>query len=122
MVEVLGRHRAQKGKVIDHRGGVRQKFRNVTPALAMAVEFAPRAKQLGHFFGETTHEGKPFPFHERGRDGLTVQLSQFRFVVEQIQLAGSASHEQENDALCPSREMRFFGCQRVGHLGRGGPQ
>ncbi len=38
--------------------------------------------------------------------GVAIILRQSRLGIERVHLAGSAVHEQENDVLCPGREMR----------------
>src|SRR6185437_9294364 len=58
-------------------------------------------------------------------DRLAVQAVQLRLVVEGVDVAGAAVHEQEDDALGLCLEMRLAGCQRVeelaGAVGANGP-
>src|SRR5437764_962715 len=55
--------------------------------------------------------------HHLLRNGLAVVLGQGRLIVEQIQLAGRATHEQVNDAFGLRLKGRSFGRKRVGRSG-----
>ena len=81
---------------------VRQQLAQLGAALAVPRELAARAQQLG----VALDEGEPLALDERLRERLAVELLQLRLVVEQLELAGPAGHEQVDDALGLGREMR----------------
>ena len=59
------------------------------------------------------------PPDDRRRQRLAFQLRQLRLVVEQVELAGCARHEQVDDALGLAGEVRGLGRERVGGCARG---
>ena len=59
------------------------------------MKVPPRTQQLRILLDE----GEPLVLHERRGNDLPVEFLQLRLVVEQFQLARSARHEQEDDAL-----------------------
>src|SRR6185295_19255511 len=68
-------------------------------------------------------------FTHRGDDGakavrqfLPGEFAQEWFRIKRVEMARSALHEKENDALGLGREMLRFGCHRVGGRGRRGEQ
>src|SRR5207249_655692 len=64
--------------------------------------------ELGDLLSKEIHEGKALVLDERFRDRLAVQLLKFRLVIKQLQLTGSAGHEEIDHALCFRREMRLL--------------
>lgn len=54
-----------------------------------------RAQHLG----DSLNEGEVLAFQEFARAVLAIEPVEFGLVVEQLELAGSASHVQKNDAL-----------------------
>ena len=78
---------------------------------------ARRAQQLGPFLREGIHEGKALALDERLGNGLAIQLLELGLVIEQLQLAGPAGHEQIDHTPGPGREMSFPGRQRIGERG-----
>ncbi len=73
---------------------------NSAPHCAVAGELAPGAQQLG----VPLDEGEPLVLGVRGGHHLAVELLQFGLIVEQLQLAGPAGHEQEHHLLGPRRK------------------
>ena len=74
---------------------MRQEFAQLGPRLAVLRKLAGRAEQLR----VRLDEREPLPLHVGLGDHLPVQLAQFGLVVEQIELARPARHEQEDDRL-----------------------
>ncbi len=58
-------------------------------------------------------EGQAQVFGEFGWQGLAMPLLEFRLGIEEIDLAGSALHEHEDDILCLGREVRLTRRERV---------
>ena len=114
MVEVIGSYAGNQRDIVRHGSNVRQKVGDVETALAVTFELAMRAEQLRRILHERVHEREALAFQQRLRGGLAVVLLQFRFVIEEFQLARPAGHEEINDAL------HFRG--KVRRLGRGGIQ
>ena len=56
-------------------------------------------------FRENIHECESTALDERVRNRLTAVLLKLRLVVEELELAGAAGHEQVNHALGPGRMM-----------------
>ena len=73
---------------------------------------------LNFHFGPTTRPWFFVPAAAEGldRDRLAVQLVQLRLVVERIDLAGTAVHEQEDDALGLRRQRRLLRSERIAEL------
>jgi hypothetical protein len=70
--------------------------------LNTSVTLAARPQQLGVFF----QERETLVLDIGRRNDLAVEFLQLGFVVEQLELARPARHEQKNDALGLGREMR----------------
>ena len=64
-------------------------------------------------------EGEAQVFGHRRRQRLAVPLLQLRLGIEEIDLAGTALHEHEDDVLGLGREVRLAWRERI-QLGRGG--
>ena len=75
---------------------------------------------FGRLLGERVHEGEPLPLDERLGDRLAVVLLELRLVVEQLELARAAGHEQVDDALRLRREVARPRRQRVRRAARRG--
>ena len=65
------------------------------------------------FLGEDIHEREPAALDERIGDRLAAVLLELGLVVEQLELAGPAGHEQVDHALGPRREMARPGRERI---------
>ena len=102
MIELIGPHRPDQTDVIDDRSEMRQHLRNLYAALAMTR----KPKLRPHDRGVGTNEGVPLTTNHRRREGLSLQLGQLRLVVEEVELTGSARHEEVNDPLGTRREVR----------------
>ncbi len=76
------------------------------------------ARSLGGSLEKRVHEGEPLAGDERLGDRLAVIFLELRLVVEQLELAGAAGHEQVDDALRLRREVAGPARQRVGIGGR----
>ena len=79
-----------------------KQLRDPGARLAVPRELADRPQQLGMLLGEDVHEREPAPLDERVRDRLAAVLLELGLVVEQLELAGPAGHEQVDDALAPA--------------------
>ena len=109
MIESVGHHRFDDGNVIHNLCQVRQQFGEFRAALAILGEFELRTQQLR----VGVDESSPIAFQQiRGRQG-PIELGQLRFIVEQLQVAGSSRHEEVNHTFCLGRVMRLFWSQRI---------
>ena len=115
MVEDVGRHRFDDRQVIDDLRPVRQERRDPRPRFAVPGELADCPQQLGMLLGEHVHEREPAPLDERVRDRLAAILLKLGLVVEQLELARTAGHEQVDDALGPRGQMPGTRRQRIRH-------
>src|SRR5690349_19182633 len=88
---------------------MRKEFRKLSAGFAVFVEFEFRPEQ-----GRVRiDKGSAIAFEQfRGRE-FAVPFSQLRFVIEQLQVAWSPSHEQEDHALSFRSEVRLPGCEWV---------
>ena len=108
VVEVVGVDRLDEGEVVDDAGRVREAVRHPCTRLAVALEGAVDAQQIGRILGEAVHEGEALALHPGGGDGLAVQLLQFGFGFPQLELARSAGHEQVDDVLGFGCDVQLF--------------
>ena len=90
----LGVHGVDEAKVIDVLGNVRKEAADPTPGLAVLFEIPEGLKELAlALFSEGV-------FADADEvEGLSVAFDEFGFVVEGIDMAGAARHEEEDDAL-----------------------
>ena len=65
-------------------------------------------------------ERRAIALQQPGRGKLAAPLRQLGLMVEELELAGPAGHEQVNDALGPGTEVRRFGYERAGRSRRSG--
>ena len=110
VVEGVGRHRLDDGDVVDDLGQVRQQLRKLGAALAVLGELELRAEQLR----VRIDERGPVALEQLGRRQRAVELGELRLVVEQLQVAGRAGHEQEDDVLRARRKVRLLRRERIG--------
>ena len=103
----VGGHRVQEGDVIDARGQVREQVADPLAALAVLLELPLRPDDPALVLLAAAAEG--LHLH-----GLAVQAVQLRLVVERIDVAGPAVHEQEDHALRLGGEVRLLRRQRIG--------
>src|SRR6266511_2921952 len=81
----------------------------------MFVEFELRPEQLG----TRVDERRAITFEQILRRQLSIPLRQFGLVVEHLEMARRASHEEINDALGLGLEMGMPGRQRIERTWRG---
>ena len=113
----FGVHGVDEADVIDAGADVGEEVRDVLAALAVLLELPLRADDAALVL---------VPAPAEGLDGnrLAVEGVQGRLVVEGLDLAGAAVHEQEDDGLGLGRLHRRLGGHRVGEPRRrdfGGP-
>ena len=110
--DTLGVHALQEAQVIDHSGHVREEFGRPVAALAALLEFP---KRLHH-----PHRGTHAGLGERAGivevERNAVLLHHLRLVVEGIDVADTACHEQKDDALGLREMVRVQLRERVGDL------
>ena len=95
MVELIGAHRLDETKIVNMFFQVRQTVRNPLAALARLMKWILRAEKLWY----TGEEGKALSGQEGSRTILTIELGKLRLVLEELQLAGCASHMKIYDTL-----------------------
>ena len=101
VVERVGDHRLDDGDVVDDVRQVRQQLGELGAALAVPGELELRAQQLR----VRIDERGAVALEQLRRRQRAVELGELRLVVEQLQVAGRAGHEQEDDVLRPRPEM-----------------
>ena len=109
VVKRVGRHRLDNGDVIGAAGQVRQQFGQLDTAVAVAGEPELRA-QAGRVGPD---ERRTVALEQLGRRQPAVVACQGRLVVEQLQMAGAAGHEQEDHVGRLRREVRPPGRHRL---------
>ncbi len=105
VVDRLGVHRADHGDVIGNASGVREEVTDPCAALAAGFEVGDGAKD-GKGLLSRGHAGDALIAADAGREFLAVAFFHHRFVVEQIDVGGTAGHEQVDDAFGCRFEMR----------------
>src|SRR5438105_2554713 len=99
---------------------MRQEIRYPRSAAAVLLEFPPRAEDLERILLEGVHEREALASDERLRDRLAVILLQLRLVVEHLELAWTAGHEEIDDVLHLRRKVSRPGLHRLtGLIGLG---
>ena len=88
---------------------VRQQFRQFRAALAVLGELELRPEQLR----VRIDERGAIALEQIGRRQRAVELGELRLVVEQLQMARRAGHEEEDDALGLRREVRLLRRERI---------
>ena len=88
---------------------MRQQLGQLRAALAMFGKFELRSEQRG----VGIYECRAVPFDQLLGRRFAVPLLQGRFVIEQLEVAGRAGHEKENNPFGLGREMRLLRPQRV---------
>jgi hypothetical protein len=114
VVEGVGDHRFDDAQLVGHARRVRQQLRKLGAALAVSGELELRPEQSGI----RVDERRPVALQQpRGRQ-RAVQLGERRLVVEQLEVARRAGHEQEDHVLRPRGEVGHLRRQRVGRRRR----
>ncbi len=103
VVELVGRHRLDKGQIVREFGQVGDGVREPLPGLPMLLELVRGA----HQFRLAAGKGEALAFEELVRAFLVVKFLEFRLVVEQIEVRGGTGHVQVDDPLGRGREMGF---------------
>jgi hypothetical protein len=112
VVEEVGLAGLDEAQLVGDRRGVRQHVADPGAAGAVLLELLVVTEEV-HAVARA-HEREPLAFDEAGRDGLAVEFVELRLVVEKLQLAGAAGHEQVDDALGFGLVMRRLGRERIG--------
>ena len=109
-------HRLDEADVVHDLRQVRQHLGKLRAALPVLRELEPRPqhRRVG------ADERIALPADHRGRNRLALQLRQFRLVVEQVELARRARHEQMDDPLRLRRRSAAAAAARPRHV-RPGP-
>ena len=99
-------HGLDETKIVDDACDIGKQLADPGSALAVLLKLPGRFEEVEGFAGNDlwTLEGKWFP----------VVALQERLVVEGVDLRRPSVHEQENDSLCPSREVGCLRGQWVG--------
>ena len=100
--------RAEKGNVVHTRGKVRQQVGDLDARLTVFLEHAGAGEQGRIALGELAGI-----IAEAGRQRLAVPLRQFGLGVEQVDVAGPAEHEEEDDRLGLPLEVTGLGGERI---------
>ena len=105
VVERVRRHAFDDGDVVDDVAQVRQQLRELRAGFAIAakLEFRTQQSRVG------VDERRPIAFEELRGWQLAVVLRQLGFVVEELQVAWAAGHEEVDDALGLGRKMGPLG-------------
>ena len=88
-------------------GQMRQQLGELGAALAVLGELELRPEQLR----VRIDERGPIAFEQLGGRQRAIELGELRLVVEQLQMARRAGHEQEDDVLRPRPEMAAASAQ-----------
>ncbi len=109
VVDLLGLHRANDRNLIRDFAEVRKDMGELLAGLPPALELVLRSERL-EFLPLKLRD--LLAFGERLRHRLAVQLGQFWFVVERLEVRRAAGHAQEDHALGLDRQGR-----RIHHAG-----
>jgi hypothetical protein len=99
VIEVVGRDALEEREIVRHGAEMRQQLAQILAGFSVLLELARLAQKLGRLLRKRVHEGKALALHEGLGHGLLVKLRQFRFVVEQLELAGTAALEKVDDVV-----------------------
>src|SRR5438128_8073515 len=114
MIEGVGRHGLHNGDVVRDFRKMRERFRKFSGALALSGKLELGREQRRVWFDE----GIFLAHYHLVRHGFAVVLGERRLVIEQIELARRAAHEEVNDPLGLRRELRSLRRKRVQGGGR----
>src|SRR5262245_3620588 len=104
MVDAVAMAGAQDAQIVSARGQLRQEIADLETRLPARLEWAhrPQKRVGGHFAAR----------HDRSKtlgQWLAGVSDQFRFGIEEIDVAGATVHKEVNDALSAWREVGGFG-------------
>jgi len=106
MDQRVGIHRVDERHVIDAGRQVREDVRDILATLTMLAKGPFRADDASLVLLAAAAERVDV-------DRLAVQPIELGLVVERVDMAGPAVHEQEDHTLCPGRECWFPGRHRI---------
>ena len=109
VIEGVRVHGLHDGDVVRDLGEMRQQFGKLRAGLAVLFEFELRPQQRG----VRRDERRAVALQQIGRRQFAVVLRQFRFVVEQFEMARPARLEQIDDALGLWFEVRLLRRHRI---------
>ena len=115
MVELISVHRPDEADVIDHFREVRKDFRQLGPALPVPGEFEARAEGGG----VGADERVPLSADDFRRNRLPLEFRQRRLVIEEIEMARGARHEEMDDGPGSGSVVRRLCRQGINPLGSG---
>ena len=115
MVDGVGVEGVNQAQVVSDGGEVRQQLVQPDPALALAGELEHRGGD--ELLAAAGHRGHPLSLAHRLGQFFLEELVQVRLVIEEVELARGAGHEEEDDALRPRRvvELELFRGARPGY-------
>ena len=95
MVEVVGMHGFDDGQVVRNLGEKGEPIGKLGPGLSVLGEGKAWAEDRGIRLDESI----ALALDHRGRDGLALDFLELGLVVEELELAGKAGHEQIDHPL-----------------------
>jgi hypothetical protein len=104
VIAMLGEHRTDNGNPVGVAGDVRQRLRELGAALAVTVEAERALEQVA---------GEAFVVGDLGRRRPIIVAVEHRLGVEQVDMAGTAMHEELNDGAGRAGKVRRPRLQRV---------
>ena len=110
MVEGLGVHRADDGNIIGDRADVWQDFRHLSASLAVFFELKFGAEEII----VRRDKGGLVVLQEFSRWLGTIKSGELRFIVKEIEMAGSTTHVEEDDILGFARKVRLLWRHGIG--------
>jgi len=116
VVDRFGVHRSDDREIIHNGRQVRKQF-GIDPgsALSATFEFEP-GRDTQKLLLAARHGRQSLPFSDTVGERLAVDLPQPGLVVEEVDVARAAGHEEIDDPLRPRREVRQRG--QPGNLGK----
>ena len=110
MIKLVRVHRTDHQDVIGNRAEVRYDIAEFHPGLTVFFEGSLGSHQGG---GGRLDEGEAGFFEQAFGEPLSGHFVELGLRVEEIELGGSSSHEDENTSLGFGVEMGFAGKQRI---------
>ena len=110
MVELLVLHRVDHGNLVGVTADVGEQLGKLRARLAVLAELERRAFEPGRLL---LHERELGPIGERFGQRLAVEAVHLGLVIEEINMAWPAPHEEENALLRLGRKMARFGRERI---------
>ena len=105
MIKVVGMHRFDEGQVIRDLAQIGQPVREFSPGISVLGKGKARTENGG----VRLDEGVALTLDHGGRNGFTLHFLELGFVVEELELAGSASHKEIDHPLGLDREAHEVG-------------